>query len=65
MKLQQVEVLMAQGMTCLDAIRQIGVVEQTCLNHLPERDSISVAARSSLLAAIGVFHNEKERRENH
>lgn len=28
-KLRQVEVLMGQGMSCLDAIRQIGVVEQT------------------------------------
>ena len=28
-KLRQVEVLMGQGMTRLDAIRQIGVVEQT------------------------------------
>ena len=28
-KLQQVEVLMGQGMSRLDAIRQIGVVEQT------------------------------------
>ncbi len=28
-KLRQVEVLMGQGMPCLDAIRQIGVVEQT------------------------------------
>ena len=27
--LRQVEVLMGQGMACLDAIRQIGVVEQT------------------------------------
>ena len=26
---RQVEVLMGQGMSCLDAIRQIGVVEQT------------------------------------
>ena len=30
LKLQQVEVLMGQGMSRLDAIRQIGVVEQTC-----------------------------------
>ncbi len=31
-KLRQVEVLMGQGMSRLDAIRQIGVVEQTyCL----------------------------------
>jgi transposase-like protein len=29
MKLRQVEVLMGQGMPRLDAIRQIGVVEQT------------------------------------
>ena len=29
MKLRQVEVLMGQGMSRLDAIRQIGVVEQT------------------------------------
>jgi putative transposase len=29
-KLRQVEVLMGQGMPRLDAIRQIGVVEQTC-----------------------------------
>ena len=29
-KLRQVEVLMGQGMSRLDAIRQIGVVEQTC-----------------------------------
>ena len=28
-KLRQVEVLMGRGMSCLDAIRQIGVVEQT------------------------------------
>ena len=28
-KLRQVEVLMGQGMSCRDAIRQIGVVEQT------------------------------------
>ena len=28
-KLQQVEVLIGQGMSRLDAIRQIGVVEQT------------------------------------
>ena len=28
-KLRQVEVLMGQGMSRLDAIRQIGVVEQT------------------------------------
>ena len=28
-KLRQAEVLMGQGMSCLDAIRQIGVVEQT------------------------------------
>ena len=28
-KLPQVEVLMGQGMSCLDAIRQIGFVEQT------------------------------------
>ena len=28
-KLRRVEVLMGQGMSCLDAIRQIGVVEQT------------------------------------
>ncbi|AUR05961.1 hypothetical protein PhaeoP72_04043 (plasmid) [Phaeobacter inhibens] len=28
-KLRQVEVLVGQGMSCLDAIRQIGVVEQT------------------------------------
>ena len=28
-KLRQVEVLMGQSMSCLDAIRQIGVVEQT------------------------------------
>ena len=28
-KLRQVEVLMEQSMSCLDAIRQIGVVEQT------------------------------------
>ena len=28
-KLRQVEVLMGQGMSCLDAIRQIGVVKQT------------------------------------
>ena len=28
-KLRQVEVLMGQGMSCLDAIRQIGVIEQT------------------------------------
>ena len=28
-KLRQFEVLMGQGMSCLDAIRQIGVVEQT------------------------------------
>ena len=29
LKLRQVEVLMGQGMSRLDAIRQIGVVEQT------------------------------------
>ncbi len=29
-KLRQVEVLMGQGMPRLDAIRQIGVVEQSC-----------------------------------
>ncbi len=29
-KLRQVEVLMGQGMPRLDAIGQIGVVEQTC-----------------------------------
>ena len=29
-KLRQVEVLMGQGMSRLDAIRKIGVVEQTC-----------------------------------
>ena len=29
LQLRQVEVLMGQGMSCLDAIRQIGVVEQT------------------------------------
>ena len=28
-KLRQVEVLMGQGMSCRDAIRQIGIVEQT------------------------------------
>ena len=28
-KVRQFEVLMGQGMSCLDAIRQIGVVEQT------------------------------------
>ena len=28
-KLRQVEVLMGQGMSCLDAIRQMGIVEQT------------------------------------
>ena len=28
-KLRQVEMLMGQGMSCLDAITQIGVVEQT------------------------------------
>lgn len=28
-KLRQVEVLIGQGMACLNAIRQIGVVEQT------------------------------------
>ena len=28
-KLRQVEVLMGQSMSCLNAIRQIGVVEQT------------------------------------
>ena len=29
-KLRQVEVLMGQGLSRLDAIRKIGVVEQTC-----------------------------------
>ena len=33
-KLRQVEVPMGQGMSRLDAIRQIGVVEQACASRL-------------------------------
>ena len=41
-KLQQVEVLMGQGMSRLDAIRQIGVVEQTYYRWRKQYGGMSV-----------------------
>ena len=41
-KLRQVEVLMGQSMSCLDAIRQIGVVEQTYYRWRKQYDGMGV-----------------------
>ena len=41
-KLRQVEVLMEQGMSRLDAIRQIGDVEQTCYRWRKQYGGMSV-----------------------
>ena len=41
-KLRQVEVLMGQGMSRLDAIRQIGVVEQTYYRWLKQYGGMGV-----------------------
>ena len=41
-KLRQVEVLMGQGMSCLDAITQIGVVEQTYYRWRKQYGGMSV-----------------------
>ncbi len=41
-KLRQVEVLMGQGMSRLDAIRQIGVVEQTYYRWRKQYDGMGI-----------------------
>ena len=46
-KLRQVEVLMGQGMSRLDAIRQIGVVEQTYYHWRKQYGGMGTAAYQS------------------
>ena len=46
-KLRQVEVLMGQGMFCLNAIRQIGVVEQTYYRWRKQYGGMGTAAYQS------------------
>jgi len=56
-KLRQVEVLMGQGMSRLDAIRQIGVVEHTYYRWLKKYGGMGV----DQLKELKRLHKENER----
>lgn len=56
-KLRQVEVLMGQGMTRLDAIRQIGVVEQTYYRWRKQYNGMGVDQLKELTNSLQSNYN--------
>jgi putative transposase len=52
-KLRQVEVLMGQGMPRIDAIRQIGVTEQTYYRWKKKRDLFAIGSRITVECGMG------------